>query len=85
MKNIMKNRIDNYIKVCLTVISGSILLVLMMIGGLFTYVFFFDTTETTQVDRRQEHVDQHIREAEKLEEIIKVLEEINKNFDERKN
>ena len=53
MKNIMKNRIDNYIKVCLTVISGSILLVLMMIGGLFTYVFFFDTTETTQVERRQ--------------------------------
>ena len=47
--------------------------------------FFFDSTETTQDERYQQHVDQHILEAEKLDSIIHVLEEINKNLNDRKN
>ena len=80
-----KIKLDNYIKICLTIISGSILFVLLSIGILFLYVFFFDSTETTQDERYQQHVDQHILEAEKLDSIIHVLEEINKNLNDRKN
>ena len=56
-----------------------------MFACLFTYVIFFDSNETTQIERRQEHVENHIKEAKKLDDIIKVLEEISKNLDERKN
>ena len=55
--------------------TGSILFVLFSIGTLFLYVFFFDSTETTQDERYQQHDDQHILEAEKLDSIIHVLEE----------
>ena len=75
--------LDNYIKICLSIISGSILLVILMIGSLLIFVIFFESSETTQVERRQEHVENHIKEAQKLDEIIKVLEKINKNLDER--
>ncbi len=81
----MKNKLDNYIKICLSIISGSILLVILMIGSLLIFVIFFESSETTQVERRQEHVENHIKEAQKLDEIIKVLEKINKNLDEREN
>ena len=47
--------------------------------------YFFESNETTQVERRQEHVENHIKEAEKLDRIIRVLEKINKNLDEGKN
>ena len=78
-----KKNLDNYIKICLSIISGSILLVILMIGSLLIFVIFFESSETTQVERRQEHVENHIKEAQKLDEIIKVLEKINKNLDER--
>ena len=77
-----KIKLDNYIKICLTIISGSILFVLFSIGTLFLYVFFFYITETTQDERYQQHIEQHILEAEKLDSIIHVLEEINKNLDD---
>ena len=76
----MKNKLDNYIRICLGIISGSILLIILMATSLFTYVVFFESNETTQVERRHEHVENHIKEAEKLDEIIKVLEEINFNL-----
>ena len=79
----MKKKLDTYIKICLSIISGSILLVILMIGSLLIFVIFFESSETTQVERRQEHVENHIKEAQKLDEIIKVLEKINKNLDER--
>ena len=79
----MKNKLDNYIKICLSIISGSILLVILIIGSVLIFAIFFESSETTQMERRQEHVENHIKEAQKLEEIIKVLEEINKNLDER--
>jgi len=79
----MKNKLDNYIKICLSIISGSILLVILMIGSVLIFAIFFESSETTQVERRQEHVENHIKEAQKLDEIIKVLEKINKNLDER--
>jgi len=79
----MKKKLDTYIKICLSIISGSILLVILMIGSVLIFVIFFESSETTQMERRQEHVENHIKEAQKLEEIIKVLEEINKNLDER--
>ena len=79
----MNNKLDNYIKICLSIISGSILLVILMIGSVLIFAIFFDSSETTQVERRQEHVENHIKEAQKLDEIIKVLEKINKNLDER--
>ena len=78
-----KKNLDNYIKICLSIISGSILLVILMIGSLLIFVIFFESSETTQMERRQEHVENHIKEAQKLDEIIKVLEKINKNLDER--
>tara|TARA_B100001996_G_C18564087_1_gene555769 strand:- start:569 stop:817 length:249 start_codon:yes stop_codon:yes gene_type:complete len=81
----MKNNLDNYIRICLGIISGSIFLIILMAASIITYVIFFDSSETTQVERRQEHVENHIKEAEKLDEIIKVLEEINLNLDEKKN
>ena len=81
----MKNKLDNYIKICLSIISGSILLVILMIGSVLIFAIFFESSETTQVERRQEHVENHIKEAQKLDEIIKVLEKINKNLDEREN
>ncbi len=81
----MKNKLDNYIKICLSIISGSILLVILMIGSLLIFVIFFESSETTQVERRQEHVENHIKEAQKLDEIIKILEKINNNLDEREN
>ena len=80
-----KKHLDNYIKVCVSIISGSILIVILMFASLFTYVIFFESNETTQIERRQEHVENHIKEAKKLDDIIKVLEEISKNLDERKN
>ena len=80
-----KKHLDNYIKICVSIISGSILMVILMFASLFTYVLFFESNETTQVERRQEHVENHIKEAKKLDDIIKVLEEISKNLDERKN
>ena len=79
----MKKKLDTYIKICLSIISGSILLVILMIGSVLIFVIFFESSETTQVERRQEHVENHIKEAQKLDEIIKVLEKINKNLDER--
>ena len=79
----MKKKLDTYIKICLSIISGSILLVILMIGSLLIFVIFFESSETTQMERRQEHVENHIKEAQKLDEIIKVLEKINKNLDER--
>ena len=79
----MKKKLDIYIKICLSIISGSILLVILMIGSVLIFVIFFESSETTQVERRQEHVENHIKEAQKLDEIIKVLEKINKNLDER--
>ena len=81
----MKKKLDTYIKICLSIISGSILLVILMIGSLLIFVIFFESSETTQVERRQEHVENHIKEAQKLDEIIKILEKINKNLDEREN
>ena len=78
----MKKKLDTYIKISLSIISGSILLVILMIGSVLIFVIFFESSETTQMERRQEHVENHIKEAQKLEEIIKVLEEINKNLDE---
>ena len=81
----MKNNLDNYIRICLGIISGSIFLIILMAASIITYVIFFDSSETTQIERRQEHVENHIKEAEKLDEIIKVLEEINLNLDEKKN
>ena len=78
-----KKKLDNYIKICLSIISGSILLVILMIGSVLIFVIFFESSETTQMERRQEHVENHIKEAQKLDEIIKVLEKINKNLDER--
>ena len=51
----------------------------------FIYINFFESNETTQVERRQEHIENHIKEAEKLDEIIRVLEKINRNLDEGKN
>lgn len=81
----MKNKLDGYVRTCLGIISGSILIIILMAASLFTYIIFFDSNETTQVERRQEHVDNHIKEAEKLDEIIKVLEKINLNLDEKKN
>ena len=80
-----KQHLDNYIKACVSIISGSIILLIVMIASLFIYITFFESNETTQVERRQEHVENHIKEAEKLDEIIKVLEKINKNLDEGKN
>jgi|TARA_Y100000814_G_scaffold282647_1_gene247906 biopolymer transport protein ExbB/TolQ len=80
-----KKHLDNYIKICVSIISGSILIVILMFASLFTYVLFFESNETTQIERRQEHVENHIKEAKKLDDIIKVLEEISKNLDERKN
>ena len=80
-----KKHLDNYIKVCVSIISGSILIVILILASLFTYVVFFESNETTQIERRQEHVENHIKEAKKLDDIIKVLEEISKNLDERKN
>ena len=80
-----KQHLDGYIKTCVSIISGSILIVIIMFASLFTYVIFFDSNETTQIERRQEHIENHIKEAEKLDEIIRVLEEINKNLDEEKN
>ena len=79
----MKKKLDTYIKICLSIISGSILLVILMIGSVLIFAIFFESSETTQVERRQEHVENHIKEAQKLDEIIKVLEKINKNLDER--
>lgn len=79
-----KQHLDNYIKACVSIISGSIILVMVMFASLIIYINFFESNETTQVERRQEHVENHIKEAEKLDEIIRVLEEINKNLDERK-
>ena len=79
----MKKKLDTYIKICLSIISGSILLVILMIGSVLIFVIFFESSETTQMERRQEHVENHIKEAQKLEEIIKVLEKINKTLDER--
>ena len=79
----MKNKLDNYIKICLSIISGSILLVILIIGSVLIFAIFFESSETTQVERRQEHIENHIKEAQKLDEIIKVLEKINKNLDER--
>ena len=69
----MKNNLDNYIRICLGIISGSIFLIILMAASIITYVIFFDSSETTQVERRQEHVENHIKEAEKLDEIIKVF------------
>ena len=80
-----KQHLDGYIKTCVSIISGSILIVIIMFACLFTYVIFFDSNETTQIERRQEHIENHIKEAEKLDEIIRVLEEINKNIDGEKN
>tara|TARA_Y100000991_G_scaffold214277_1_gene201647 strand:- start:11 stop:259 length:249 start_codon:yes stop_codon:yes gene_type:complete len=80
-----KKHLDNYIKICVSIISGSILMVILMFASLFTYVLFLESNETTQIERRQEHVENHIKEAKKLDDIIKVLEEISKNLDERKN
>ena len=80
-----KKHLDNYIKVCVSIISGSILIVILIFASLFTYVVFFESNETTQIERRQEHVENHIKEAKKLDDIIKVLEEISKNLDEGKN
>jgi len=80
-----KKHLDNYIKICVSIISGSILMVILMFASLFTYVLFFESNETTQIERRQEHVENHIKEAKKLDDIIKVLEEISKNLDEGKN
>ncbi len=80
-----KQHLDNYIKACVSIISGSIILVMLMVTCLLIYVTFFESNETTQVERRQEHVENHIKEAEKLDEIIRVLEKINKNLDEGKN
>ena len=80
-----KKNLDNYIKICVSIISGSILMVILIFASLFTYVLFFESNETTQIERRQEHVENHIKEAKKLDDIIKVLEEISKNLDERKN
>ena len=80
-----KQQLDNYIKTCVSIISGSIILVMVMFTSLFIYVTFFESNETTQVERRQEHIENHIKEAEKLDEIIRVLEKINKNLDEGKN
>ena len=51
----------------------------------YLYTLLFESNETTQVERRQEHVENHIKEAEKLDKIIRVLEKINKNLDEGKN
>ena len=79
----MKKKLDIYIKICLSIISGSILLVILMIGSVLIFVIFFESSETTQMERRQEHVENHIKEAQKLDEIIKVLDKINKNLDER--
>ena len=81
----MKNKLDGYVRACLGIISGSILIIILMAASLFTYIIFFDNNETSQVERRQEHVNNHIKEAEKLDEIIKVLEKINLNLDEKKN
>ena len=80
-----KKHLDNYIKICVSIISGSNLMVILMFASLFTYVLFFESNETTQIERRQEHVENHIKEAKKLDDIIKVLEEISKNLDEGKN
>lgn len=80
-----KQHLDNYIKACVSIISGSIILVMVMFASLIIYINFFESSETTQVERRQEHVENHIKEAEKLDEIISVLEKINKNLDEGKN
>ena len=80
-----KKHLDNYIKICVSIISGSILMVILIFASLFTYVLFFESNESTQIERRQEHVENHIKEAKKLDDIIKVLEEISKNLDERKN
>ena len=80
-----KKHLDNYIKICVSIISGSILMLILIFASLFTYVLFFESNETTQIERRQEHVENHIKEAKKLDDIIKVLEEISKNLDERKN
>lgn len=80
-----KKHLDNYIKICVSIISGSILMVILMFASLFTYVLFFESNESTQIERRQEHVENHIKEAKKLDDIIKVLEEISKNLDEGKN
>lgn len=80
-----KKHLDNYIKICVSIISGSILMVILMFASLFTYVLFFESNETTQIERRQEHVENHIKEAKKLDDIIKVLEDISKNLDEGKN
>ena len=62
-----KQHLDNYIKACVSIISGSIILVMVMFASLFIYVTFFESNETTQVERRQEHVENHIKEAEKLD------------------
>ena len=80
-----KQHLDNYIKACVSIISGSIILVMVMFASLIIYINFFESNETTQVERRQEHVENHIKEAEKLDRIIRVLEKINKNLDEGKN
>ena len=81
----IKQHLDNYIKACVSIISVSIILVIVMFTSLFMYINFFESNETTQVERRQEHVENHIKEAEKLDAIIRVLEKINKNLDEGKN
>ena len=80
-----KQHLDNYIKACVSIISGSIILVMVMFASLFIYVTGFEINETTHVERRQEHVENHIKEAEKLDRIIRVLEKINRNLDEGKN
>ena len=81
----IKQHLDNYIKACVSIISVSIILVIVMFTSLFMYINFFESNETSQIERRQEHVENHIKEAEKLDAIIKVLEKINKNLDEGKN
>ena len=80
-----KQHLDNYIKACVSIISGSIIMVMVMFASLIIYINFFESNETTQVERRQEHVENHIKEAEKLDAIIRVLEKINRNLDEGKN
>ena len=69
---------DKYIRINLTIIASCIFLVCLTVTILISYSIISDlNSDSQEISPTEKHRIQHQQEAEKLDEIINLLKEIN--------
>lgn len=77
-----KSTHERYIRRCLTIIVGSILIVLLLFCGIASFGIY-QSIHAVEYNPQQEHLEHHRQEGERLDKMIQALERLNAKKKER--